>query len=41
VGLKTKVAGEVDGNTVTVLVAFFDVVLVAAMRVTLLNPDTA
>jgi hypothetical protein len=39
VGLKTKVAGEGEGITVRVLVAFFEVVLLAAMRVILRNPE--
>jgi len=39
VGLKTKVAAEAEGRTVKVLVAFFEVVLLAAMRVTFRNPE--
>jgi len=38
-GLKTKVAGEFEGKTVRVLVAFFELVLLAAIRVTLWKPD--
>ncbi len=39
VGLKTKVAGEGEGMTVRVFVAFFEVVPLAAVRVTLRNPE--
>jgi hypothetical protein len=37
-GLKTKVAGEGKGITVRVLVALFEVVLLATMRVIFRNP---
>jgi hypothetical protein len=39
VGLKTNVAGEGEGITVSVFVTFFEVVLLAAMRVTFRNPE--
>jgi len=39
VGLKTNVAGESAGTTVTVFVAFFEMVLLAATRVILRNPE--